>query len=253
MESFEKALPHLVELRKRSLFCVTVYLILLAPLMFFSTELYTLIAQPILKNLPQGGALVATQVITPFTTPLKLSLVISFVITIPLILYHVWAFVAPALYPHEKQAVRPILLCSTFLFYTGLFFAHAFVLPMALSFFMQIAPKGITIMTDITHYLDFVFAIYLAFGLAFQVPIVTFILIQTGIVSIQTLEKNRPYIIVAAFFIGMILTPPDVLSQVLLAIPLLILFEGGLLLAKWRRRYLKTSSPSHPSLESTHQ
>lgn len=253
MENFEKALPHLIELRKRLLSCVIVYLTILAPLMFFSTELYTLIAQPILKNLPLGGALVATQVITPFTTPLKLSLVISFVITIPLMLYHIWAFVAPGLYSHEKRPVRLILVYSTFLFYTGLLFAHYFVLPMALGFFMQIAPKGITIMTDITHYLDFVLAIYLAFGLAFQVPIITFILIQTEIVSIQSLEKNRSYIIVAAFFIGMILTPPDVLSQILLAIPLLILFEGGLLLAKWQRKTIKPAESSHPSLESKHQ
>lgn len=253
MESFEKALPHLIELRKRLLFCVITYLTILLPLLFFSTELYRLIAQPILKNLPHGGALIATQVITPFTTPLKLSMVISFVITIPLTLYHIWAFVAPGLYSHEKRAIRPILLCSTFLFYIGILFAHTLVLPMALGFFMQIAPKGITIMTDITYYLDFVLAIYLAFGLAFQVPIITFILIQTEIIPIQTLEKNRPYIIVAAFFVGMILTPPDVLSQILLAIPLLILFEGGLLLAKWRRRLIKRSEPSHPSLESTHQ
>lgn len=253
MESFEKILPHLTELRKRLLFCAVVYLIILTPLLFFSTELYTFIAQPILKNLPHGGALIATQVITPFTTPLKLSLVISLIITIPFMLYHIWAFVAPGLYSHEKRPVRLILIYSTFLFYTGLLFAHTLVLPMVLGFFMQIAPKGITIMTDMTHYLDFVLAIYLAFGLAFQVPIITFILIQTGIISIQSLEKNRPYIVVAAFFIGMILTPPDVLSQILLAIPLLILFEGGLLLAKWQRKTTKSIEPSRRSPESMHQ
>lgn len=212
------------------------YGIVLIPLIIFSSELYTLIAQPILNTLPQGGMLVATEVITPFTTPLKLALFSSFIILIPLILYHGWAFVAPGLYPHEKNAIRPALFFSIVLFYTGIAFAHFLVLPMALSFFMHIAPKGVTVMTDITHYLDFAFVLYFSFGAAFQVPIITFILIQTGITSIEALQKMRPYIIVGAFVVGMLLTPPDVLSQIMLAIPLLALFEGGLLLAKWRRR-----------------
>ncbi len=239
MEGMEKILPHLIELRKRILSCLFVYLAILIPLFYFSAELYALVAKPILNSLPQGGMLVATKVISPFTTPFKLSMFISFVIIIPYILYHIWAFVAPGLYPHEKRTIRPILLYSTFLFYSGVLFAHYLVLPMALSFFMYIAPKGITVMTDITHYLDFVLALYFAFGFAFQVPIVTFILIQTGIVSIETLEKHRPYIIVAAFIIGMILTPPDVISQILLALPLLALFESGLLLAKYKKRSVK--------------
>lgn len=240
MNAFETFVPHLIELRRRLMQCVLIYLCVLAPLLFFSSELYTLIAQPILNTLPQGGLLVATQVVTPFTTPLKLALFTSFIMLVPLLLYHAWAFVAPALYPHEKRAIRPALFFSTLLFYVGIAFAHFLVLPMALGFFMHIAPKGVTVMTDITHYLDFVFVIYLAFGAAFQVPIITFILIQTGMISIEALEKNRAYIIVAAFVIGMILTPPDVISQIMLAIPLLGLFESGLLLAKWRRRSKST-------------
>lgn len=252
MDPFQKFVPHLIELRQRLIRCVLAYAAVLCPLLFYSRELYTLVAQPILNTLPQGSMLVATEVITPFTTPLKLSLFTSLVILIPLLLYHAWAFVAPGLYPHEKRAVRPILFFSTLLFYLGIAFAHFLVLPMALSFFMQIAPKGVTVMTDITHYLDFVFVIYLAFGAAFQVPIITFILIQTGIASIEGLEKHRAHIIVAAFIIGMLLTPPDVISQILLALPLLALFESGLFLAKWRRqsqsKALKHEAPT-PSPE----
>jgi sec-independent protein translocase protein TatC len=254
MESIDKFLPHLIELRKRLLHCVGFYVLLLVPLFYFSAELYTLVAQPILKTLPQGGMLVATKVISPFTTPFKLSMFVSFVILVPYILYHIWAFVAPGLYSHEKRTIKPILIYSIILFYTGILFAHFLVLPMALGFFMHIAPKGITVMTDITHYLDFVLAIYMAFGISFQVPIVTFILIQTGIVSIETFEKNRAYIIVAAFVLGMILTPPDVISQIMLAVPLLGLFESGLFLAKWNRRsILKNAVLAPPSPESTRQ
>lgn len=234
-------LSHFIELRKRLIHCVIAYGMVLIPLLYFSRELYTLVAQPILKTLPQGGLLVATQVITPFTTPIKLSLFVSLIFIIPVLLYHAWAFVAPGLYRHEKRLLLPTLCCSTLLFYAGIAFAHFLALPLALGFFMTIAPEGVTVMTDITHYLDFVFVIYFAFGSAFQVPIITFILIQTGITSIETLEKKRSFIIVGAFVVGMLLTPPDVVSQILLAIPLLLLFEGGLLLAKWQRRTKKNS------------
>jgi len=254
MSSFDKYLPHLIELRQRLIKCALVYGLVLVPLIIFSRELYTLIAQPILKTLPQGGLLVATEVVTPFTTPLKLALFTSLVLLIPFMLYHAWAFVAPGLYPHEKSAIRPTLFFSILLFYAGIAFAHFLVLPLALGFFMHIAPAGVTVMTDITHYLDFAFVLYFAFGMAFQVPIITFVLIQTGITSIEALEKQRSYIIVGAFIIGMILTPPDVISQIMLAVPLLALFEGGLLLAKWRRRGLAKSiissdDPSAPLLK----
>lgn len=251
MDSLDKILPHLLELRSRLMHCILFFIIIAAPLIFYSSELYTLIAQPILSSLPQGGMLVATQVITPFTAPLKLALFTTLVLTLPYLLYQIWCFVAPGLYRKEKRAILPILLISTSLFYIGMAFAHFIVCPMALNFFMHIAPKGVTVMTDISHYLDFVLVLYFAFGAAFQVPIITFLMIKVGFTSIETLKKHRPYIIVGAFVIGMLLTPPDVVSQILLAIPLLALFEGGLLLAKWllppslHSNHLNSEDPAH--------
>lgn len=232
MDSFDKHLPHIIELRQRLIRSILAYGIVLVPLLYFSSELYTLLAQPILKSLPKGGMLIATEVVTPFTAPLKLALFTALILVVPFVLYQIWRFVAPGLYPNEKRVVVPIALMSATLFYLGMLFAHYLVLPMALGFFMHVAPKGVTVMTDITHYMDFVFVLYFAFGASFQVPIVTFILIRTGITSVEALKKHRPYIIVGAFVIGMLLTPPDVVSQIMLAIPLLGLFEGGVLLAK---------------------
>lgn len=233
---FHQYLPHLIELRQRLLRCVIFYLVILIPLIIFSAKLYAVVAQPILQTLPQGGQLIATKVIAPFTTPLKLCFVISFMLSVPMILYHAWAFVSPGLYTREKKLFAPIVLLSILLFYIGILFAHCIVLPLALGFFLHIAPSGVTVMTDISHYLDFVLAFYLAFGAAFEVPILTFLLIKTGVISIETLQTRRPFIIVAAFVIGMLLTPPDVISQILLALPLLALFEIGLLLTKWHLR-----------------
>ncbi|MBS0286371.1 MAG: twin-arginine translocase subunit TatC [Proteobacteria bacterium] len=233
MDAIERFIPHLIELRKRLLHCALAFVIVLIPLIIFSSELYTLIAQPILKTLPQGAMLIATEVVTPFTAPIKLALFSSATLLIPYFLYQAWSFVKPGLYKKEKRAIMPILLMSTTLFYVGMAFAHFLVCPAALSFFSHVAPKGVTVMTDMTHYLDFVLVLYFAFGLSFQVPIITYLLIRVGITSVEGLKKQRPYIIVGAFVIGMILTPPDVVSQCLLAIPLLGLFESGLLLAKW--------------------
>ncbi len=232
MDNLEKFMPHLIELRQRLIRCFIAYGLVLTPLIIFSSELYSLLAQPILQTLPSGGMLIATQVVTPFTVPLKLALFTALVLLIPYILYQIWRFVAPGLYPNEKRMVFPIAFMSATLFYLGMLFAHCFVLPMALSFFMHVAPKGVTVMTDMTHYMDFVLTLYFAFGASFQVPIVTFVLIRTGVTSIEGLKKQRPYIIVAAFVIGMLLTPPDVVSQIMLAVPLLGLFEGGVLLAR---------------------
>ena len=228
----KKFLPHIIELRQRLLKFFIVFAILLTPLIIFSNTLYTLIAQPLLKNLPEGGRLIATEVITPFTAPIKLALFSTLILLIPYLLYHLWAFVKPALYRHEKRTIFPVLFISILLFYIGMAFAHFIVCPLALSFFMHTAPQGVTVMTDMNDYLDFMLVLYFAFGAAFQVPIITFLLCRFNIVSIETFKKQRPYIIVAAFIIGMLLTPPDVISQILLAVPLLGLFEGGLLLAR---------------------
>jgi len=227
-----QVLQDLIELRQRIIYCVLCVVLLFIPLFYFSQNLYTLIATPILKTLPAGGQLIATQVITPFTIPLKLAFFTSFMLSLPFVLYHVWSFVAPGLYQNEKKVIRPLLLSSISLFYSGIAFAHFIVLPMALSFFMHVAPKGVTVMTDMTHYLDFVLALYIGFGVTFQVPMITLLLITTNMISIETFKIYRPYIILGAFVIGMLLTPPDVISQILLAIPLIILFEGGLLLAR---------------------
>jgi sec-independent protein translocase protein TatC len=233
VSTVEKFLPHLLELRQRLVRCALVFVIVLLPLLFFSSEIYTLVATPILSSLPQGSLLIATHVVTPFTVPLKLAFFVTFVILIPYILFQAWAFVAPGLYPQEKRVTLPLLCMSIGLFYVGMLFAHFLVLPMAIQFFAHIAPEGVTVMTDMTHYLDFVLVLYISFGLSFQVPIITFLLIRVGITSVAALKQQRPYIIVAAFIIGMLLTPPDVVSQIMLAIPLLGLFESGLLMAKW--------------------
>lgn len=235
MFDLQKHLPHLLELRKRVLRCIFVFFLVLLPALYFSAELYSFVATPLLRSLPHNGQLVATEITSAFTTPLKLSLFTSFSLIIPYLLYQLWGFITPALYPHEKKVMQPLCLISILLFYIGVLFAHWIILPMALHFFMRIAPKGVTMMTDIHHYLDFILSLYFAFGLAFQVPILSYLLIQSGITSIETLSRNRPYIIVAAFVIGMLLTPPDVISQILLTLPLLGLFESGLLLAKLRR------------------
>jgi sec-independent protein translocase protein TatC len=232
-DAVDKFLPHLLELRQRVIRCALAFLIIVVPLLIYSSELYTLVAHPILKTLPAGSMLIATQVVTPFTAPIKLALFTTLTLLLPYLLYQAWAFVAPGLYPNEKRTILPILLMSIALFYLGMAFAHFVVCPLALTFFMQIAPKGVTVMTDMTDYLDFILVLYFAFGAAFQVPIITFLLIKVGITSVEALKKQRPYIIVGAFVIGMLLTPPDVVSQILLAVPLLALFEGGLLLARW--------------------
>jgi sec-independent protein translocase protein TatC len=233
VDGVDKFLPHLIELRTRLIRCLLAYLIVVIPLIIFRSELFSLIARPILSSLPSNGLLIATQVVTPFTAPIKLALFSTTIFLIPFFLYQIWSFVKPGLYPNEKRTILPVLLLSTCLFYIGMAFSHFVVCPLALNFFMQIAPKGVTVMTDITHYLDFILVLYFAFGISFQVPIITFMLIRVGITSVESLKKQRPYIIVGAFVIGMLLTPPDVVSQCLLAIPLLGLFESGLLMSKW--------------------
>jgi sec-independent protein translocase protein TatC len=233
MKKIQKYLPYVYELQQRVIRCALAFLVVLMPLLYYSREIYSATAQPLLKSLPMGSLLIATEVITPFTIPIKLAFFVALMLLIPYILFHCWAYVKPALYPKEKRAIFPILLMSTSLFYAGCAFAHFLVCPLALHFFAHAAPKGVTVMTDMTHYLDFILVLYFAFGIAFQVPIITFLLIRFNIISIATLEKNRPIIIVSAFVVGMLLTPPDVISQILLALPLLGLFESGLLLAKW--------------------
>jgi sec-independent protein translocase protein TatC len=227
-------IPHLNELRTRVIRCSSVVLLLFLGLFLIDEILYAFIAKPLLTHLPIGNSIIATEVTATFMVPMKLALICAIFLAIPYLLYQLWSFVAPALYANEKKQILPFLISSTFLFYGGVLFAFYIICPMALSFFAKCAPPHVAVMTDIKAYLDFVLTVLFAGGLAFQVPIITLALIQSGMTSIQQLEHFRPYVIVAAFVLGMLLTPPDVVSQILLALPMWGLFETGLLIAKYR-------------------
>ena len=223
---------HLVELRNRLLRVVLVVAVLLLCLMPFANQLYALLAAPLLAEMPMGSRMIATQVASPFLTPFKLALVAAILIGMPYILYQFWAFVAPGLYRHEKRLVFPLMVSSSFLFYLGMAFAYYVVFPLMFAFFQAVAPEGVEIATDISSYLDFVLKIFFAFGLAFEVPIATVVLVWTGFTTPEALVEKRPYIIVGAFVVGMLLTPPDIISQTLLALPVWVLFELGVIFAK---------------------
>lgn len=225
-------MSHLVELRDRLLRAVLVVLVIFLGLFTFSNELYSFLAEPLLIHLPKGSSMIATEVASPFLTPFKLSMVTAVFIGMPFILYQLWAFIAPGLYKHEKSLAFPLLFSSIILFYLGMVFAYFVVFPLMFQFFTGITLEGVTMMTDITKYLDFVLKMFFAFGIAFEVPIATIIVIATGMTTADKLSAKRPYIIVVAFIAGMLLTPPDVISQMLLAIPMWILFEIGLIFSK---------------------
>ncbi len=223
---------HLLELRNRLLIIISAIFfcaILLTP---FANSIYSFLASPLLNVLPEGSSMIAVDVASPFLAPFKLILLLSVAITFPISIYNFWAFISPGLYSNEKKFIAPILISSTLLFYLGIIFAYSIVFPLIFSFFSSIAPHGVEIATDISSFLNFVIKLFFAFGLAFEVPIITFLLVFFEISSINSLSRKRPYIIVMAFILGMILTPPDVISQILLAVPIWLLFELGLLLAR---------------------
>jgi sec-independent protein translocase protein TatC len=226
-------ISHLVELRDRLLKAVLVILIITAGLIPFSNDLYHILAEPLLRHLPESSTMIATQVASPFLTPFKLTLSTAILFAVPVLLYQLWAFVAPGLYEDEKKLVFPLLFFSTILFFLGILFAYFVVFPIVFGFLTQTAPEGVAVMTDISSYLDFVLKLFFAFGLAFEVPIATILLIRTGFTTVESLREKRPYIIVAAFVIGMLLTPPDIISQTLLAVPVWLLFELGLVCARF--------------------
>jgi sec-independent protein translocase protein TatC len=232
VESHEQPLvEHLIELRSRLLRTVLAILAAFFPLYYFANDLYIFVAAPLLKHLPEGSSMIATEVASPFLTPFKLSLIGAVVGTVPYALHQAWGFVAPGLYSHEKRLAVPLLASSVLLFYAGMAFAYFVVFPLVFGFFVGAAPIAVTVMTDINRYLDFVLTMFFAFGLAFEIPIATFLLVRTGFVSVADLRGKRPYVIVGCFVVGMVLTPPDVLSQTLLSVPMWLLFEAGLLLA----------------------
>ena len=226
-------MAHLIEFRDRVLRSIVAVLIIFAGLFSFSNELYLYISEPIRAYLPDNLTMIATEVTSPFLTPFKLTLVLSMFAAMPYILYQVWAFLAPGLYKREKKIVLPLFFSSVFLFYGGMAFAYYVVFPLVFMFFTSIVPDGISIMPDIRSYLDFVLKLFFAFGVAFEIPVAIMLLCWSGATTTQSLKEKRPYIVVGVFVVAMFLTPPDVLSQTLLALPMLILFELGLILAKF--------------------
>lgn len=232
-ENQQPLISHLVELRDRLLRAVLAVLLIALCLFPFSNDLYTFLSEPLLRHLPDTSSMIATEVASPFLTPFKLTLSTAIVLAVPFLLYQLWAFIAPGLYEHEKKIAFPLLFASTFLFFLGIIFAYFVVFPLVFGFLTQAAPEGVAVMTDISSYLDFVLKLFFAFGVAFEVPIATVLLIWTGAASVKSLAQKRPYIIVGAFVIGMLLTPPDVISQTLLAVPIWLLFELGLLASRW--------------------
>lgn len=232
-----------MELRDRLLRVVVSVLLIFLALAWFAQDLYTLLAKPLLIHLPHGSSMIAIDPVTPFFTPFKLTLILSFFLAIPYVLYQVWAFVAPGLYRHERRLVLPLLVSSTALYYTGMAFAYFVVLPLVFRFITATAPQGVAVMTDISRYLDFVLAIFFAFGVAFEVPVATILLVWAGITTPEGLREKRSYVIVGCFVIGAILTPPDVVSQFMLAVPMWLLFEAGVWLSRFYVRKEDKEAP----------
>lgn len=233
MGTSESFIAHLIELRTRLLRIAVVLLLVFICLFPWASDLYALLAQPLLAKLPQGGQMIATDVTTPFFVPLKVAMMTAVLIALPYILYQTWRFVAPGLYAHEKRMVVPLIVASTLLFFCGMAFAYFAVFPVVFGFITAAAPEGVAVMTDIDKYLGFVLGMFLAFGVTFQVPVAVVLLVRTGIVSIEKLKEVRSYVIVGAFVVGAIFTPPDVVSQFMLAIPLWLLYEAGIVVAGW--------------------
>ena len=220
---------HLTELRSRLLRIVLLWMLIFAGLFYFANDLYSFISEPLRVFLPEGTSMIATDVASPFLTPFKLALVSALFLAMPFVLHQVWGFIAPGLYKHEKRLAVPLLASSIFLFYAGMAFAYYVVFPLVFGFFTSAAPDGVTVMTDINKYLDFVLTLFMAFGLAFEIPVATVLLVLAGVVDVAKLRQIRPYVVVGCFVIGMLLTPPDVISQALLAVPMWLLYEVGIL------------------------
>ena len=229
----ETFISHLIELRSRLLRAIVAVVIVLVALFPFAKDIYAALAKPLLRVLPQGSTMIATDVTGTFLVPLKVTLMAAFLLALPYVLYQAWAFVAPGLYQHEKRLVVPVLVSSFLFFLVGMAFAYFLVFPIAFGFFAGYAPVGVQMMTDIDKYLSFVLTMFIAFGLTFETPVVVIVLVRMRIVSLEKLKAARPYVIVGAFVVGAVFTPPDVISQLLLAVPLWLLFELGVLLARF--------------------
>jgi sec-independent protein translocase protein TatC len=233
MSSQDTFISHLIELRDRLLRAILAVVLVFLCLFPWAKDLYAVLAQPLLSVLPAGGQMIATDVVGVFLVPVKVAFLVAFVIALPYVLYQAWAFVAPGLYSHERRLVLPLVIASSLLFVVGMAFAYFLVFPVVFKFMASIAPEGVAWMTDIDKYLSFVMTTFIAFGVTFEVPVVVIVLVRVGLVSIDKLKEIRPYVIVGAFVVGAVFTPPDVLSQVMLAVPLWVLFETGLILARF--------------------
>lgn len=236
MTPTENFISHLIELRSRLLRIVITLIVIFVALFPFANDIYTLLAAPLLAKLPMGGQMVATGVTTPFFVPMKVAMMAAFLISLPHTLYQIWAFIAPGLYSHEKKFMIPIIVFSSFLFVLGMTFAYFLVFPVVFGFIVGTAPEGVAVMTDIGSYLDFVMTLFFAFGLAFEVPIAVVMAVRFGWVNISALREARGYVVVVAFVIGAIFTPPDIISQFMLAVPMWLLYELGILIAAFTQK-----------------
>jgi len=237
-------ISHLLELRDRLVRAMIAVAVAFVPCMFYANQIFTFIADPLREKLPKGTQLIATGVMTPFTTPFKLSLLVAVFIAMPYVLYQVWAFVAPGLYRHEKRFAVPLLVSAIVLFYVGVVFAYFFVFPVMFQFFTSTTPKGVTMMTDISSYLDFTVTMFLAFGAAFEVPVAVVLLVITGVVRLESLRKNRRFVLLGCFVVAAFLTPPDAISQSVMAVPMYLLYEGGILMARFLSKARQENSDS---------
>jgi len=240
-------ISHLLELRDRLLRALIAIFIVFVPLVFFSNDLFTLVARPLIEKLPEGTSLIATSVVAPFMTPLKLALIAAIFVAMPYVLYQIWGFVAPGLYRREKRFALPLFASSVVLFYVGVGFAYFIVFPLMFGFLTTTTPEGVLMMTDISSYLDFTLLLFFAFGIAFEVPIAVVLLASTGLVKVETLQKSRGYVLLGIFVVAAFLTPPDAISQSFMAVPMYILYELGILFA----RYLARNRPTEAAAQET--
>ena len=236
-------ISHLLELRDRLLRSVIAVVICFVPLAFFQNEIFTLVAQPLIEKLPEGTSLIATSVVSPFMAPLKLSIIVALFIAMPYVLFQVWGFVAPGLYRHERRFALPLIVSSIVLFYAGVAFAYYVVFPLMFQFLAATTPTGVKMMTDIANYLDFVLLLFLAFGIAFEMPVAVVLLAATGLVKVESLTRNRGYVILGIFIIAAFLTPPDAISQSFMAVPMYLLYELGIVFARLAQRRKAAAAP----------
>jgi sec-independent protein translocase protein TatC len=243
----ETFLSHLIELRERLVRALLIFALFCIPALYFSSEIYDVLAQPLMQSLPQGSHMIATGVITPFLIPMKIAMLAAFLVALPFILYQAWAFVAPGLYAHEKKLVAPLVVSSTVLFFCGMLFCYYIVFGRVFAFIARFAPKSISVAPDIEAYFNFVLGMFIAFGIAFEVPVVVVVLIITGLVNVEQLREWRGYVIVGIFIVAAVVTPPDVVSQISLAIPMCILYEAGIFFGRIIEKRRKGTTVADPA------